>query len=90
MHIIEDAACAAGAMYQGKHAGSLGVAACFSFHPRKSITTGKGMITTNDEKLAAKLRTLRNHGASISEEQRHFGPNLIFCQILMNWVSILE
>lgn len=73
--IIEDGACAAGADYKGKPAGSLGDIGCFSFHPRKSITTGEGgMITTNDDQLAEKMGMLRNHGASISEEQRHLGP----------------
>lgn len=73
--IIEDAACAAGAEYKGRHAGGLGDAAVFSFHPRKSITTGEGgMITTNNEALAERIQTLRNHGASVSEEQRHHGP----------------
>jgi perosamine synthetase len=73
--IIEDAACAAGALYKGRSAGSLGMAAAFSFHPRKSITTGEGgMITTNDDTLAETARMLRNHGASISEEERHCGP----------------
>lgn len=73
--IIEDAACAAGAKYKGRSAGVLGLAAAFSFHPRKSITTGEGgMVTTNDEILAKKIDVLRNHGASVSEEQRHSGP----------------
>lgn len=73
--LIEDAACAAGASYRGRFAGSLGLAAAFSFHPRKSITTGEGgMVTTNDAKLADTVNMLRNHGASISEEQRHAGP----------------
>jgi dTDP-4-amino-4,6-dideoxygalactose transaminase len=73
--IIEDAACAAGSAYRGRSAGSLGYAAAFSFHPRKSITTGEGgMVTTNDDALAAKVDMLRNHGASVSEEQRHRGP----------------
>lgn len=72
--LVEDAACAAGSAYKGRVAGSLGIAGAFSFHPRKSITTGEGgMITTNDDALAAKMRVLRNHGASISEEQRHLG-----------------
>ncbi len=72
--IIEDGACAAGASYKGRPAGSLGTIGCFSFHPRKSITTGEGgMITTNDDKLAELLSSLRNHGASISEEERHNG-----------------
>lgn len=62
--IVEDAACAAGADLRGAPAGSLGTVGCFSFHPRKSITTGEGgMLTTDDEGLAEHLRSLRNHGA---------------------------
>jgi len=73
--LIEDAACAAGAMYRGRMAGTLGKAGCFSFHPRKSVTTGEGgMVTTDDDDFADKMDKLRNHGASISEEQRHRGP----------------
>ncbi len=72
--IIEDAACAAGASYKGKSAGSLGDVGVFSFHPRKSITTGEGgMITTNDDALAEQMNQMRNHGAALSEEQRHYG-----------------
>ena len=72
--IIEDAACAAGASYKGQMAGTLGDAAAFSFHPRKSITTGEGgMVTTNDAALGEVMNKLRNHGAEISEEQRHHG-----------------
>lgn len=73
--IIEDAACAAGASYKGRSAGTLGYAAAFSFHPRKSITTGEGgMVTCQDDAFAEKIGMLRSHGASISEEQRHHGP----------------
>ncbi len=73
--IVEDAACAAGSGYKGTPAGGLGALGCFSFHPRKSVTTGEGgMITTNDDALGEKVGILRNHGASISEEQRHHGP----------------
>ena len=72
--IIEDAACAAGAKYRDKWAGTLGDTASFSFHPRKSITTGEGgMVTTNSDELAERMNQMRNHGATISEEQRHHG-----------------
>lgn len=74
LYIIEDAACGFGAEYSGAHVGSLGTTGCFSFHPRKAITTGEGgMITTNDDELAAKLRAMRDHGASVSDHQRHHG-----------------
>jgi perosamine synthetase len=73
--ILEDAACAAGAEYNGRPAGGLGDMAAFSFHPRKSITTGEGgMLTCKDDALAQTADMLRNHGAAISEEQRHQGP----------------
>src|SRR5947207_1445867 len=73
--IVEDAACAAGGALGERPAGGLGDIGVFSFHPRKSITTGEGgMVTTNDDQLAARVRVLRNHGASVSEEQRHAGP----------------
>ncbi len=61
--VIEDAACALGALLHGRQAGTWGVMGCFSFHPRKAITTGEGgIITTNDAALARRLRALRNHG----------------------------
>ncbi|MFJ4224644.1 DegT/DnrJ/EryC1/StrS family aminotransferase [Microbacterium sp. NPDC089695] len=62
--VIEDAACALGATYHGRAAGSLATAGVFSFHPRKIITTGEGgMITTDDTALAERLQVLRTHGA---------------------------
>jgi len=73
--IVEDAACAAGAEHKDGKAGSLAEIGCFSFHPRKSVTTGEGgMVTTQDDAIADVVQKLRNHGASISEEQRHRGP----------------
>lgn len=61
--IIEDAACALGATLDGRQAGTWGVMGCFSFHPRKTITTGEGgLVTTDDPDLAKRLRVLRNHG----------------------------
>jgi dTDP-4-amino-4,6-dideoxygalactose transaminase len=70
--VIEDAACAAGASYQGRPVGAAAPAAAFSFHPRKVITTGEGgMIVTPDAGLAARLRRLREHGMSVSAADRH-------------------
>ena len=61
--VVEDAACALGATYRGRPCGGIGTAGCFSFHPRKSITTGEGgMITTGDEALATRIALLRSHG----------------------------
>jgi dTDP-4-amino-4,6-dideoxygalactose transaminase len=61
--VVEDAACAAGATRGGRPAGSLGAAGVFSFHPRKSLTTGEGgMVTTADAALAARVGALRSHG----------------------------
>jgi len=61
--IIEDAACALGAQLEGRHAGTWSKAGCFSFHPRKAVTTGEGgVVTTNDAAFAARIRALRNHG----------------------------
>jgi len=72
LHLIEDAAPAIGATYYGRRVGSISPVTCFSFHPRKSITTGEGgMITTDDEGLAARARVGRAHGASISDLTRH-------------------
>lgn len=72
LFVVEDAACGFDSWYKGKHAGTFGIAGAFSFHPRKAITTGEGgMITTNDDELAALSRTLRDHGASRSDFTRH-------------------
>ena len=62
--VIEDAAQAIGAEYGGRRAGGLGVLGCFSFYPTKNLGGfgDGGMITTSDPKLAAKLRTLSDHG----------------------------
>ncbi|MBM3349156.1 MAG: DegT/DnrJ/EryC1/StrS family aminotransferase [Betaproteobacteria bacterium] len=72
--VVEDAACGFGARYHGHHVGTQGDTGCFSFHPRKAITTGEGgMITTHNAALAEKLRQLRDHGAAVSDLQRHIG-----------------
>src|SRR5207248_10327219 len=64
IHLIEDAACAVGASYQGVRIGRPhGVIACFSFHPRKLLTCGEGgMVTTANPTLHARMRRLRQHG----------------------------
>lgn len=75
LFVLEDAACGFGSKYHGSHVGTLGNAGCFSFHPRKAATTGEGgMINTNDDFLAQKIRRLRDHGAALSDLQRHLGP----------------
>ncbi|MEE9604275.1 MAG: DegT/DnrJ/EryC1/StrS family aminotransferase [Candidatus Scalindua sp.] len=74
LFVIEDAACGFGAYYKHKHVGNFGNTGCFSFHPRKAITTGEGgMITTNNEELYYKMKAMREHGATVSDIQRHSG-----------------
>jgi perosamine synthetase len=66
--VLEDAAGALGASRQGRPCGSLGALACFSFHPRKVVTTGEGgAVTTADAALAEQVRSLRHHGWSPSD-----------------------
>jgi perosamine synthetase len=61
--ILEDAAGALGASHRGRPCGGLGLLGCFSFHPRKIVTTGEGgAVTTNDADLAERARQLRHHG----------------------------
>jgi len=75
LFVMEDCACAVGTFLGDHHAGTLGHAGAFSFHPRKSITTGEGgMFVTNDAALAQAVRVVRDHGASTSDLQRHLGP----------------
>ena len=63
LHLLEDAAGALGARWQGMPCGGLGVLGCLSFHPRKIVTTGEGgAVTTRDPELAATIRRLRHHG----------------------------
>jgi dTDP-4-amino-4,6-dideoxygalactose transaminase len=70
--VIEDAAPSLGSEVGGRRVGSLSKLTCFSFHPRKSITTGEGgVITTGDPDLAAWLRRVRSHAASTSDLHRH-------------------
>lgn len=71
--VIEDAACALGAMQNGKQTGSFGTFGSFSFHPRKAVSSGEGgILTTSDEALAAKVRILRNHGVEMQDGKMEF------------------
>jgi len=61
--VVEDGACALGASLDERPAGSWGRLGCFSFHPRKAVTTGEGgMVVGNDGELIRRLKALRNHG----------------------------
>ena len=63
LKVIEDAACALGARYKNKYAGTIGDIGCFSFHARKGITTGEGgMVVTNNKNLAKKIQNLSVFG----------------------------
>lgn len=64
VHLVEDACCALGAQQNAKRAGSFGTAGCFSFHPRKIITTGEGgAVCTNDDRVAERVGQDRSYGA---------------------------
>jgi dTDP-4-amino-4,6-dideoxygalactose transaminase len=77
--LIEDAACAIGSAYQDRKIGMPhSFMACFSFHPRKILTTGEGgMLTTSDETIAARLRRLRQHAMSTSDLARHNSKSVL-------------
>ncbi len=73
LKIVEDAACALGSTLNGKMAGTLGTCGCFSFHPRKNITTGEGgIVVTGKKKLIEKINQLRNHGVHQSTKGVEF------------------
>jgi dTDP-4-amino-4,6-dideoxygalactose transaminase len=77
--VIEDAACAIGSVYKGRPIGSHGNVSCLSFHPRKTISLGEGgMLLTDDARVADHVRTLRSHGASVSDLERHRAQGLVY------------
>lgn len=86
--VVEDAACAIGSSIdvdgtQQRIGRPHGAVACFSFHPRKVITTGDGgMLTTNDPALDARFRLLRQHAMSISDVKRHSSSEIVFEEYL--------
>ena len=76
--VFEDAACAAGSRWQGEPVVHRAQLAAWSFHPRKLLTTGEGgMLTTEDEEWAERLRRLREHGMSVSAAARHAAGNRV-------------
>ncbi|HEV7771236.1 MAG TPA: DegT/DnrJ/EryC1/StrS family aminotransferase [Solirubrobacterales bacterium] len=76
--LVEDAACAIGALHRRRPVGSLGPLACFSFHPRKVITCGEGgMIAVHDRNMAARLRRLRQHAMDQSALARHTARDVV-------------
>ena len=76
--LVEDAACAIGALHRGRPIGSLGPLACFSFHPRKVITCGEGgMIAVRDPEVAERLRRLRQHAMDQSALARHSARDVV-------------
>ena len=86
--VVEDAACAIGSrifrdgswQQIGQPHGNV---ACFSFHPRKVMTTGEGgMLTTNDIELDRQFRLLRQHGMSVSDAKRHHAKQVVFEEYL--------
>ncbi len=86
LHVIEDAACAFGVAYQDRKLGSFGPLGCFSFHPRKSMTTAEGgLIITEEDALAEELRSLRNNGLFPKKEGgfdvHHVGLNYRMTEI---------
>jgi perosamine synthetase len=77
--LVEDAACAIGSEYRGQRIGRPHTSmACFSFHPRKILTTAEGgMLTTNDEEMAARVRRLRQHAMTVSDLARHSSSKVV-------------
>lgn len=72
LRLIEDAACAIGSRYRGRPIGSHSDLVCFSFHPRKIVSTGDGgMVLTSSDAHATRLRLLRQQGMSIADRVRH-------------------
>ncbi|MDB5119076.1 MAG: aminotransferase DegT [Sphingobacteriales bacterium] len=79
LKLIEDAACAAGSEYKGQKIGSHSTLVCFSFHPRKVISTGDGgMITTDREDYYNRLQLFRQHGMSVNDRLRHDSKTIMF------------
>jgi dTDP-4-amino-4,6-dideoxygalactose transaminase len=73
LRVIEDAACALGTTSDGTHVGAFGDLGCFSFHPRKAVTTGEGgLVVSRDRALIEAVKELRNHGMHMTGSTRDF------------------
>ena len=89
--VIEDSACGFDSWIGSKHSGTFGDCGCFSFHPRKSLTTGEGgMLITNNSEIAQKVRSLR-----IMEHPRRIFKDIVdkilfCCQVLRCWDIIID
>jgi dTDP-4-amino-4,6-dideoxygalactose transaminase len=71
--VVEDAACSLGAEFDGKKTGTMADITCFSFHPRKIVTSGEGgMAVTDDRALAEKISSMKNFGMRIEDGKRMF------------------
>lgn len=78
LFVLADAAASIGSRYKGKKVGTLADISCFSFHPKKIITSGEGgMILTNNKKWEKRARVLRHHGMSVSDLIRHSSKKVI-------------
>lgn len=84
--VLEDAACSLGSDFQGQKTGTMADMTCFSFHPRKVITTGEGgAVTTDNQEYAEKLRSFKNFGMGKTGDKMHFiryGSNYKMSDIL--------
>lgn len=83
LRVVEDAAHAAGAVFDGVKIGGLGNPTCFSFYPNKNMTTVEGgMLTTNDDRIAGHARSLRLHGLDQDAWKRYLSKDLILSEVL--------
>lgn len=90
LRVIEDAAQAHGAQYKGRRAGSLGDAAGFSFYPGKNLGAfgDGGAVTTDDDELAEKIRTLRNYGSPRKYQHECQGFNSRLDEVQAAWLRV--
>jgi len=90
LYVVEDAAQAHGATYNGKKAGSIGIAGAFSFYPGKNIGAlgDGGAVTTNDKRLEQKIRLLSNYGSETKNHHEHIGTNSRLDEIQAAFLSV--